>query len=212
MITLDRRTFLQALGAAGAGAAFTRLLGSPFAAMAQGVDHVYDTYAAVVDTFFPASPLLARHKTGAVEMKAHEFVIDAFDSFLAAVPTQPHGVKLSVVVAAAIDAHAIQVTPGKTFIEQSFDERVQTLAAIDASPSGDTRFIGFALPGMAALGFYTEWPAYGKRYGGDHDSLDVSLLPVWGEIGFSGPREGFAKLLYPYDPGFPLEPTDPNIP
>lgn len=211
MISLNRRAFLQTLGAVGAGAAFTRLLHSPLAAMAQGVDHVYLTYEAVVDTLFPATPHLARHITGGVQMKAHEFVIDAFDSFLAAVPTRYEAVRLSAVVAAAIDAHAAQITPGKTFVEQSFDERVRTLAAIDVSPNGDTRFIGFALGGMAALGFYTEWPAYGKRYAGDHH-LDLTRLPVWGEIGFTGPEDGFAKLLYPYHPGFPLDPTDPNIP
>ena len=206
-----RRAFLKMLGSAGAVAAFTRLIESPLGAVAQPPGHVTDSIGAAVDTLFPATPGL-KNATGAVEMRVHEFVIQAFDSYLALIPTQRQGVSLSAVVATTLDAHAMQVTPGKTFVQQTYAERLRTFALMDESPDGDVRFIGFALPGMAALGFYTEWPAYGSQAELHHDEIDLGLLPVWREIGFGGPKNGYAKLLHPYNPASPIDPRDPSIP
>lgn len=201
---LTRRNFLKVLGGAGAAAAFTRIAGMPWPAQAQ--DHVTDTYIAIVDTIFPATPGTV-HATGASAVRTHEFLMDAFDTFLAAVPTQAPGARLREAVAALVDAHAMQVTPGKTFVDQTFEERVHTLAALDSSPLGDVRFISLAIYGMTSLGFYSEWPAYGRRASIGGSTLpDPGLLPVWGEIGYPGPKHLWPPL-FPYNPGEPIDPT-----
>lgn len=202
---LTRRKFLQTLGGMGIGVALAGLVDAPWMSRALAADHVTDTFAAFVDLVFPKTPLLP-HATGGVELGVHQFVMTSFDSYLAAVPSLPQGARLRDVVAATIDGHATQVTPGKTFVDQSPEERLQTLRAMDESPAGDVRFVAFAIFVMAALGFYSEWPGYGSRWGGDHEELDMAKLPVWGEIGFPGPADGYPKLLYPYNPGAPLDP------
>lgn len=201
---VSRRGFLKAVGGVGAAAAFARLAQVPWPA--QAGDHITETFVALVDTIFPASPGIA-HKTAASQVGVHEFVIDAFDSFLAAVPTQTPGAPLSAAVAGVIDAHAQQVTPGKTFVDQSPSERLQTLAAIDTSPNGDVRFVSLALYGMAGLGFYSEWPVYGRKAAvNGADSIDRSGLVVWSELGYPGPRHGWPARAG-YNPGEPIDPT-----
>lgn len=209
-VALTRRSFLKILGSTAASAAFLRIVHAPYA-QAVPPNHAADTIEAAVDTLFPTTPGLP-HATGAVEVRAHEFVIEAFDAYTPLIPSQKPGIPLSAAVAGALDAHAAQVTPGKTFVEQTTEERIRTFDLMDRSPNGDVRFISFALPGMASLGFYSEWPAYGVRYAGEHESIDLSRLPVWGEIGFNGPADGYPKLLTPYSPGDPLDPRDPSIP
>lgn len=206
---IERRSFLKFLGGASAAAVLARVLESPFARADLPPDHVTETIKALVDTIAPSTPNLP-FAVGGVEVNAHEFTMDAFDTYLPLVPTQQNSARLRDAVAGALDGHAQQVTPGKTFIEQAWLDRVRTIEAMDNSSSGDVRFIAFAMCIMAALGIFSEWPVLGRKYEGDHDYFETHPLPVvWTQIGFPGPVDGFPKLLYPYNPGDPIDPTTP---
>lgn len=126
---------------------------------------------AAVDAIVPRTG----DRPGAAELGVHVHVVDALDRFL------PGFVDLA---ATLLDAYAVDVREGASFIELTLEERTQVLRAMSLEESADLRDIIEGLLAFTYGGMYSEWTGY------DRDTGELRPPAAWKAMGFVGPSDG----------------------
>lgn len=126
---------------------------------------------AAVEAIVPA----AGGRPGGAELKVHLHVVEALDRFL------PGFVDLAGTL---LDAYAVDVRPGASFVELTLEERAQVLRAMSLEDSADMRDVVDGLLVFTYGGMYSEWTGY------DRGSRDLQMPRAWEAVGFAGPSDG----------------------
>jgi hypothetical protein len=112
---------------------------------------------------------------GAAELRVHEHVVEALDRFL------PGFVDLA---ATLLDAYAVDVRTGASFIDLTPEERTNVLRAMSLEENADMRDIIEGLLAFAYGGMYSEWTGYEK------ETRELRVPAAWEVMGFHGPSDG----------------------
>ncbi len=127
---------------------------------------------AAVDTVVPATEGLP----GALAMGVDRHVVDLIEQSF------PGFVDL---IAALLNAYAMDVKPGASFAGLSPEERSRVLRTMSIDDSRDIRDAVDALIVFSSGGSYSEWSRYDRATG----ALD-GAPPTWEHVGFHGPSNG----------------------
>ena len=130
-----------------------------------------DAIRAAVDTVVPPTGDLP----GALAMGVDRHVVELIEK------TFPGFVDL---IAALLNAYAMDVKPGASFVELTDDERSAVLRAMSNDDSQDIRDAVDAIIVFSNGGSYSEWSGYDRTTG------DVNPPPTWSHVGFHGPSIG----------------------
>lgn len=114
-------------------------------------------------------------RPGGVELGVHEHVVHSLELAL------PGFVDL---IAALLDATAMEADPGKPFVDLDHAGRTAALRALSSDEAQDVREAADALLVFSFGGMYSEWSGY------DRASGELTPPAVWEEIGFHGPSLG----------------------
>jgi hypothetical protein len=117
----------------------------------------------------------AGDRPGGAELNVHLHVVDALDRFL------PGFVDLA---ATLLDAYAVDVRPGASFIELRPEERLEVIRAMSLEDNADMRDVVDGLLLFTYGGMYSEWTGYDRETG----RLDEPR--VWEAVGYHGPSDG----------------------
>ena len=132
-----------------------------------------DAIRAAVDTIVPP----AEGMPGALAMGVDRHVIDLIEQSF------PGFVDL---IAALLNAYAMDVKDGSPFAELSADERSTVLRTMSTDESQDIRDAVDALIVFTSGGTYSEWSGYERSSG------KLAPPPTWTHVGFHGPSLGHA--------------------
>lgn len=114
-------------------------------------------------------------RPGGVDLRVHEHVVHSIDLAL------PGFVDL---IAALLDATAMEIDPGKPFIQLDAEDRTRALRTLSSDEAQDVREAADALLIFSFGGMYSEWTGY------DRDTGDLTPPAVWREVGYHGPSLG----------------------
>lgn len=126
---------------------------------------------AAVDAVVPPTDGLP----GAVEVKAYEHVAEVLEKSL------PGSVDM---LAALLNAYAMDVRAGAGFAELSLEERSQVFRTMSSDDSQGIRDVVDALLVFSFGGTYSEWSGY------DRASGSLTAPRAWAAAGFHGPVHG----------------------
>lgn len=133
---------------------------------------------AAVEAIVPAT---GKHP-GAAELRVHLHVVEALDRFV------PGFVDLAGTL---LDAYAVDVRPGASFIDLTPEERTQVLRVMSLEDNADMRDVIDGLLMFTYGGMYSEWSGYDRETG--------TLQPprAWQALGFQGPSDGHPDYREP---------------
>jgi hypothetical protein len=132
-----------------------------------------DAIRAAVDTIVPP----AEGMPGALAMGVDRHVVDLIEQSF------PGFVDL---IAALLNAYAMEVKDGSPFADLSAEERSTVLRTMSSDESQDIRDAVDALIVFTSGGTYSEWSGY------DRASAKLDPPPTWSHTGFHGPSIGHA--------------------
>lgn len=130
-----------------------------------------ETLRAAVDTVVPATDEMP----GALGVRADEHIATLLEQNL------PGSLDM---LAALLNAYAMDVRQGAAFTELSPDERSKVFRAMSTDESQDIRDVVDALIVFSFGGTYSEWSGYDRATG------ELTAPPAWAAAGFHGPVAG----------------------
>lgn len=130
-----------------------------------------ETLRAAVETVVPPTDGMP----GGVELRSHEHVAELLEKNL------PGSVDM---LAALLNAYAMEVRTGAAFAELSLDERSAVFRAMSTDDSQDLRDVIDAILVFSFGGTYSEWSGYDRTTG------SLTAPPTWAAAGFHGPVQG----------------------
>lgn len=130
-----------------------------------------ETLRAAVDTVAPRTDGVA----GGVALRAHEHVAELLEKSL------PGSVDM---LAALLNAYAMDVRAGAGFAELSPDERSAVFRSMSTDDSQDIRDVVDAILVFSWGGTFSEWSGYDRATG------SLNAPPTWAAAGFHGPVHG----------------------
>jgi len=126
---------------------------------------------AAVDTVVPRTEMMP----GALDARADEHIATLLEQNL------PGSLDM---LAALLNAYAMEVRAGASFAELSIEERGKVFRAMSTDESQDIRDVVDALLVFTFGGTYSEWSGYDRATG------DLKAPPSWAAAGFHGPSHG----------------------
>ena len=156
---------------AGAGTNGCRVAGPWFNSAGMPDPSSIETLRAAVDTVVPRTDMMP----GALDARADEHIATLLEQNL------PGSLDM---LAALLNAYAMEVRAETTFAELSPEERSAVLRAMSTDDSQDIRDVVDALLVFTFGGIYSEWSGYDRATG------DLKAPPSWAASGFHGPVHG----------------------